>query len=62
MLFRRCVKILKNGLEPWHHASTVTRIDRLLAAHAPSIAAAAVTNNKDGFADVPGLWVENRTA
>lgn len=55
MLGRRCVKILKNGPEPWHHASAVTRLDRLLAAQAPSIAAAAVTNNKDGFADVSGL-------
>ena len=62
MLCRRRVKILRNGPELWHHAFTVTRLDRLLAAHAPSIGAAAVTNNEDGLADVPGLWVENRTA
>lgn len=37
------------------------RFDRLLAAHALSIGATVVTNNPDGFADVPGLMVENWT-
>jgi len=35
------------------------RFDRLLAAHALSIAATVVTNNEVDFADVPGLMVEN---
>jgi tRNA(fMet)-specific endonuclease VapC len=35
------------------------RFDRLLAAHALSMGATVVTNNKDDFADVPGLKVEN---
>ncbi|MFM5924948.1 MAG: type II toxin-antitoxin system VapC family toxin [Novosphingobium sp.] len=35
--------------------------DRLLAAHALSIGAVVVTNNEAGFADVPGLVVENWT-
>lgn len=38
------------------------RFDRLLAAHALSIAATVVTNNPSDFADVPGLKVENWTA
>lgn len=35
------------------------RFDRLLAAHALSIAAIIVTNNEADFADVPGLKTEN---
>jgi tRNA(fMet)-specific endonuclease VapC len=35
------------------------RFDRLMAAHALSIGAIVVTNNKADFADVPGLRVEN---
>ncbi|GAB7553168.1 type II toxin-antitoxin system VapC family toxin [Novosphingobium sp. 11B] len=37
------------------------RFDRLLAAHALSIAAIVVTNNEADFADVAGLKVENWT-
>ncbi|WP_077148005.1 type II toxin-antitoxin system VapC family toxin [Sphingopyxis sp. KK2] len=37
------------------------RFDRLLAAHALSIGATVITNNKADFADVPGLMVENWT-
>ena len=35
------------------------RFDRLLAAHALSLAATVVTNNVADFADVPGLKIEN---
>lgn len=35
------------------------RFDRLLAAHALSVGATVVTNNRKDFADVPGLKVEN---
>ncbi|QYU66501.1 type II toxin-antitoxin system VapC family toxin [Leptolyngbya sp. 15MV] len=37
------------------------RFDRLLAAHALSIGATVITNNEAGFADVPGLKIENWT-
>jgi tRNA(fMet)-specific endonuclease VapC len=37
------------------------RFDRLLAAHALSIGATVITNNKADFTDVPGLMVENWT-
>jgi tRNA(fMet)-specific endonuclease VapC len=37
------------------------RFDRLLAAHALSIGAVVITNNKADLADVPGLVVENWT-
>jgi tRNA(fMet)-specific endonuclease VapC len=37
------------------------RFDRLLAAHALSLAATVVSNNVNDFADVPGLVVENWT-
>jgi tRNA(fMet)-specific endonuclease VapC len=37
------------------------RFDRLLAAHALSLGATIITNNKGDFADVPGLKVENWT-
>jgi tRNA(fMet)-specific endonuclease VapC len=37
------------------------RFDRLLAAHALSIAATVITNNEGDFADVSGLKVENWT-
>lgn len=42
---------------PFKHA----RLDRLLAAHALSLDATIVTNNKADFADVPWLRVENWT-
>ena len=35
--------------------------DRLIAAHALSLAIVVVTNNEADFADVPGLTVENWT-
>ncbi|HLF98675.1 MAG TPA: type II toxin-antitoxin system VapC family toxin [Methylococcaceae bacterium] len=34
-------------------------LDRLIAAHAVSVGAILVTNNKDDFKDYPGLMVEN---
>jgi tRNA(fMet)-specific endonuclease VapC len=35
--------------------------DRLIAAHALSLGVVLITNNEAGFADVPGLKVENWT-